>query len=126
MHGYEVMKNLGEEFGGLYRPSAGSIYPTIQELEDDGYVIGEEKEGKKVYSITPKGMDLMKRDEEKFKAIIEERKSFLSERRGLNRELRNLTSLIMTNYRDLKTEKADEIAQILKEARRKISDIIFE
>ena len=126
MHGYEMMKNLGEEFGGLYRPSAGAIYPTIQELEDDGYVVGEEKEGKKIYSITPKGMDLMKRDEEKFKAIIEERKSFLSERSGLNRELRNLMSLIMTNYRDMKIEKADEIAQILKEARRKISDTIFE
>ncbi len=46
MYGYEIMKNLGEEFGGLYRPSAGAIYPTIQELEDDGYVIGEMKEGK--------------------------------------------------------------------------------
>jgi DNA-binding PadR family transcriptional regulator len=126
MHGYEIMKSLGEEFGGLYQPSAGAIYPTIQELEDDGYIVGEEKEGKKVYTITPKGTDLMKKDEEKFKAAIENRKTFLNERKGLNRELRNLMSLIMTNYRDLKTEEADEIAQTLKEARKKISDIIFE
>ncbi len=68
----------------------------------------------------------MKRNEEKFKAIIEERKSFFSERNGFNRELRNLMNLIMTNYRDLKREKADKIAHILKEARRKISDTIFE
>jgi DNA-binding PadR family transcriptional regulator len=126
MHGYEIMKNISEEFGGVYQPSAGAIYPTMQELEDNGYVVGKDKEGKKVYSITSKGMNLMKEDEEKFKAIIEKRKSFLSERKGLNSELRNIVSLIMTNYFDLKTEKADEIVQILKEARRKISDVIFE
>ena len=126
MHGYEIMKNLGEEFGGFYRPSAGAIYPTLEALEDEGYVIGEEKEGKKVYSVTSKGIEFMKKSEDKVKAIIERRKAFLSERRGLNRELRNLVSLIMTNYRDLEIEKADEIAQVLKETRRKISDIIFE
>lgn len=126
MHGYEIMKNLGEEFGGLYQPSAGAIYPTLEALEDEGYVIGEEKEGKKVYSVTSKGIEFMKKSEGKVKAIIERRKAFLRERRGLNRELRNLVSLIMTNYRDLKVEKADEIAQVLKETRRKITDIIFE
>ena len=126
MHGYEIMKSLGEEFGGLYRPSAGAIYPTLEALEDKGYIKREEKEGKKTYSITSKGIEFMKKSEDKVKAIIEIRKAFLRERRGLNRELRNLVSLIMINYRDLKIEKADEIAQVLKEARRKISDIIFE
>lgn len=126
MHGYEIMKNLGNEFGGLYRPSAGAIYPTLQAFEDKGYVIGEEKEGKKIYSITSKGKEFMKKSEDRVKAIIEKRKAFLRERRGLNRELRNLVGLIMINYRDLKVEKADEIAQVLKEARRKVSDIVFE
>jgi len=126
MHGYEIMKSLGDEFGGLYRPSAGAIYPTIKALEDKGYVIGAEKDGKKIYTVTPKGIDYTKEGAAKVQALLEKRRGFLKERKTLNRELRNLASLIMTNYRDFEKEKADEIAQVLKEARRKISDLIFE
>jgi len=126
MHGYEIMRSLGEEFGGFYRPSAGAIYPILQALEDEGYIKGEEQEDKRIYSITPKGTEFLRKSEEKFKAIIEKRKAFFRERKGLNRELRNLAGLIMTNYHDLTPEKADKIAQIMKETRRKIDDIISE
>jgi len=126
MHGYDIIKNLSEEFGGVYRPSAGAIYPTLQALEDEGYVTSEEKEGKKTYTITQEGKEFLKKGEERIKTIVENRKAFLSERKELNRETRNLANLIFTNYRDLEKEKADAIAQVLKEARRKISDIIFE
>jgi DNA-binding PadR family transcriptional regulator len=54
-HGYEVMKALEEKLGGWYTPSAGTVYPTLQLLEDQGYVRVEETEGKKVYHITPEG-----------------------------------------------------------------------
>jgi DNA-binding PadR family transcriptional regulator len=55
-HGYEIIKELEERFGGAYSPSAGTVYPTLTLLEDLGYasVIPEEG-GKKVYSITPEG-----------------------------------------------------------------------
>jgi DNA-binding PadR family transcriptional regulator len=55
MHGYEVMQALEEESGGCYKASAGSVYPTLQMLEDEGYVRSEEKDGKKVYEITQEG-----------------------------------------------------------------------
>ena len=61
-----------------------------------------------------------------FKETIESRKAFIEERKGLNRELRNLASLIMTNYHDLTSEKAEKIREILQEARKKISDVVFE
>ena len=54
-HGYEVIKALEEKMGGWYTPSAGTIYPTLQLLEDQGYVRVVETEGKKVYHITPEG-----------------------------------------------------------------------
>lgn len=126
MHGYEIMRSLGEEFGGFYRPSAGAIYPVLQTLEDEEYIKGEEQDDKRVYSITQKGTEFIEKSEEKFGALIEKRKAFLGERKGLNRELRNLASLIMTNYHDLTPEKADKIAQVIKDARRKIDDIISE
>ena len=56
MHGYEVMKALEEESKGYYRPSPGSVYPTLQMLEDEGYVTVEEQEGKKIYTITDEGV----------------------------------------------------------------------
>jgi|SRR5215470_11961330 len=54
-HGYEVMKALEEKLGGWYTPSAGTVYPTLQLLEDQGYVRVEEAGGKRVYHITPEG-----------------------------------------------------------------------
>lgn len=59
MHGYEMMKALEERSGGFYTPSPGSIYPTLQMLEDGGFVTVQEVEGKKVYSITDAGRALL-------------------------------------------------------------------
>jgi DNA-binding PadR family transcriptional regulator len=55
MHGYQVMQALEEEAGPWYKPSAGSVYPTLQMLEDEGLVKGEAQGGKKVYEITDEG-----------------------------------------------------------------------
>ena len=55
-HGYEVIRALEEKFGGLYTPSPGTVYPTLQLLEDEGYVrVVVEEGGKKVYHVTPEG-----------------------------------------------------------------------
>ncbi len=54
-HGYEVIKALEERLGGCYTPSAGTVYPTLQLLEDQGYVKATDQDGKKVYHITPEG-----------------------------------------------------------------------
>src|SRR5262249_57646881 len=55
MHGYEMITELEERTGGRWRPSAGSIYPTLQLLEDEGLVSAEEIEGRRVYSLTEAG-----------------------------------------------------------------------
>ncbi len=55
MHGYEVMKELEDHTRGCYKPSPGTVYPTLQWLEDEGLVQCNEVEGKKLYSITDAG-----------------------------------------------------------------------
>jgi len=56
MHGYQMMKALEEQSGGLYTPSAGSIYPTLQMLSERGFAsVMDEEGGKKVYRITEQG-----------------------------------------------------------------------
>ncbi len=59
MHGYEVMQALEEEARGCYKASPGSVYPTLQMLEDEGYVRCKEEEGKKVYEITDEGREYL-------------------------------------------------------------------
>jgi DNA-binding PadR family transcriptional regulator len=59
MHGYEVMQALEEEACGFYKASPGSVYPTLQLLEDEGYVRCREEEGKKVYEITDEGREYL-------------------------------------------------------------------
>ncbi len=54
-HGYEMIKELESRAGGFYTPSAGAVYPTLQLLEDRGWVTNETVEGKKVYTITDAG-----------------------------------------------------------------------
>ena len=54
-HGYELMKRLEERSGGMYRASAGTVYPVLQQLEDEGLVRIQEEDGKKVYHLTEAG-----------------------------------------------------------------------
>jgi DNA-binding PadR family transcriptional regulator len=55
MHGYEIIQELSERTGGLWKPSPGSVYPTLQLLEDEGLVAAEEDGGKRRYSLTDTG-----------------------------------------------------------------------
>lgn len=55
MHGYDLMQALGDRFGGTYLPSAGTIYPRLSKLEEDGLVTKTADGRKTVYAITDAG-----------------------------------------------------------------------
>lgn len=63
-HGYQLMKELEERSGGLYRASAGSVYPTLQQLEDEGLIVAELRDGRRAYSLTDAGRAELARDPE--------------------------------------------------------------
>ena len=54
-HGYEVIQALEEKSDGAWRPSPGSIYPTLQLFEDEGLARSTERDGKRVYELTETG-----------------------------------------------------------------------
>ena len=56
MHGYQIIQELSARSGGAWSPSAGSVYPTLQLLADEGLVDAEETAGKKVFSLTDAGV----------------------------------------------------------------------
>ena len=55
-HGYELIKALSERFGGTYSPSAGTIYPRLGKLEEEGLVATHTEGRRTNYSITPAGL----------------------------------------------------------------------
>ena len=54
-HGYEIIREIEERSGGSWKPSAGSVYPTLQLLADEGLISAEESNGRKIYSLTEAG-----------------------------------------------------------------------
>ncbi|RVU23950.1 PadR family transcriptional regulator [Streptomyces antnestii] len=55
MHGYEMIQEIAERSGGAWKPSPGSVYPTLQLLEDEGLIASESEGGKKLFSLTEPG-----------------------------------------------------------------------
>ena len=55
MHGYQIIQEIEARSDGAWKPSPGSVYPTLQLLADEGFVAAEESNGKKTYSLTEAG-----------------------------------------------------------------------
>ncbi|GAA4816173.1 PadR family transcriptional regulator [Streptomyces ziwulingensis] len=55
MHGYEMIQEIAERSGGAWKPSPGSVYPTLQLLEDEGLIANENEGGKKLFALTEAG-----------------------------------------------------------------------
>jgi DNA-binding PadR family transcriptional regulator len=57
MHGYEMIQELDERTSGAWKPSPGSVYPTLTMLEDEGLVTAVESDGKRRYTLTDAGTE---------------------------------------------------------------------
>ncbi|HET7173293.1 MAG TPA: PadR family transcriptional regulator [Nocardioidaceae bacterium] len=55
MNGYQVIQQIAERSAGGWKPSPGSVYPTLQQLEDEGLVRSTETEGRKTFELTESG-----------------------------------------------------------------------
>jgi len=124
MHGYDLMNELRDRSGGMWRPSPGSIYPTLQMLEDEGLVRGEEHDGKRVYEITDSGRAEL---DERTKRAEDAPWDFGAAAEGLG-ALREaglqLVAAAMQVARAGSTDQREKTAEILAEARRKIYEVL--
>lgn len=55
MHGYEMIQEISDRSGGAWRPSPGSVYPTLQLLEDEGLISSASDGGKRLFTLTDTG-----------------------------------------------------------------------
>ena len=120
-HGYEIISELEKQSGG-YRPSPGSVYPTLQMLEEGGYLTGEQIDGKKVYTITEEGLKLLEeRGTTPFEANPKMAKAF-----EIRKSLMKLGAAVMDGVRDGDEETVKRINEIVNKARRDVYSILAE
>jgi DNA-binding PadR family transcriptional regulator len=62
--GYQIMSEIEELSGGAWRPSPGAVYPALQQLADEGLIVGEESGGKRTFSLTQAGRSYVEENPE--------------------------------------------------------------
>ena len=125
-HGYDLIRELEERSGGAWRPSPGSIYPTLQLLEDEGLVTSEERDGKRVYTINDAGRAEL---EERRERGGEEPWEFGALGEGFG-QLRDsgfqLAAAAMQVARTGSEAQRKQAAEVLAEARKKLYALLAE
>ena len=131
-HGYEIIKALEEKFGGMYSPSAGTVYPTLTLLEDLGYAsVTVEEGGKKIYAITDEGRTYLGQNrsavDDIFERISDLGSTFLSDAvMDVNRAIKDVAQATYRGAPRIFRDK-DALAKIretLERAAREIDDIV--
>lgn len=125
MHGYALIQEIGRKY--LRPVSAGLIYPTLQELEDMGYVSLEKSEGKKIYTLTAEGKQHLEDNRDVVERLREGREyagrvgrfSFL-------RELRDMQTMALMNVEYIDEGKMMKIQEILADAKKRMASVVFE
>jgi len=120
-HGYEIISELEKQSGG-YRPSPGSVYPTLQMLEEGGYLTSEQIDSKKVYTITEEGLKLLEaRGETRFEANPKMAQAF-----EIRKSLMKLGAAVIDGVRDGDEQTVKRISEIVNKARRDVYSILAE
>jgi DNA-binding PadR family transcriptional regulator len=63
-NGYQLMQEIEDRSGGVWRPSPGSIYPALSQLEDEGLVRSDESAGRRAFELTPEGRTYVEENRE--------------------------------------------------------------
>jgi DNA-binding PadR family transcriptional regulator len=111
-HGYEIIRLVEDKFMGMYTPSAGTIYPRLTALEEDGLVQHETKDGKKVYQLTDAGRAELAERRDEIDSVISDA---VQSARGMAREIRDD---VRSSVRDLRLEIKDAMRDVRREERR--------
>jgi DNA-binding PadR family transcriptional regulator len=131
-HGYQLIKELEQRSGGLYRASAGTVYPTLQQLEDETLVRSEQQEGRKIFSLTEAGAQEVEREKEAIERIWRRAEQWGHWGDWASPEafplFRPLGALVKTVFRAARwaghdPDRQEQIVEILDKARRQLRNL---
>jgi DNA-binding PadR family transcriptional regulator len=126
MHGYEMIKEIEERTQGAWTPSAGSIYPTLQMLEDEGLIRGEESDGKRRFTLTEEGAEAQKEKAGEQTPWDAVRADSAPEQIQLGDSMRKLNHAIGQVFHAADQSQQKRVRELLDETRRKIYAILAE
>ena len=107
-HGYEVIQDLEQRFNGLYSPSAGTVYPRLAKLEEEGLVERSDEGRKAIYRITDAG-----------RAEVRARQDDLADLQvDLDDSVRRLAQEVRARVRGQASDLRAELKAAAQEARR--------
>ncbi len=125
MHGYQIIREIGERTGGVWRPSPGSVYPALQQLEDEGLVAIEKAEGRKVARLTEAGSAYVEGRRDELEGIWEAAMGGVDE--GMF-EVRNLAGQVFGAAMHVAVEgtggQVAEAQKVLADAKRRLYGIL--
>ena len=129
-HGYEIIKEIEDRFGGAYAPSPGTVYPTLTLLEDLGFARARpEESGKKIYEITDEGRAHLAENQPLIDDIFSKIADFASNIFGepmmeVNRGLKDVAKAIYGAKTAARTpEQVKRIKEILEKAAAEINGV---
>ena len=119
MHGYQIITELTERTGGVWRPSPGSVYPTLQALEDQGLVVAQQADGRRVFSLTPEGRAEAGNAEgpAPWDEVADSADTALHDLKG---QLRSFAAAVAQVGRNGNRQELEAVGAILADARRRI------
>ncbi|HEU5002531.1 MAG TPA: PadR family transcriptional regulator [Actinomycetota bacterium] len=128
MHGYDLIRELEERSRQMWHPSPGSVYPTLQMLEEQGLLSSVEQDGKRVYSITDEGRaEVTAQEERRGGAQPWDEAREGGERFGpLFGAMGQLGAAVMQVARAGNSSQAERVTEILTEARKKVYSVLSE
>ena len=115
-HGYDLMRAIEERSGGIWSPSPGSIYPTLQALEDEGLITFDTVEGRKTASITDAGQQWLAEHGPEDDGVFKQPEG-AGRAIALRQEMHQLRDVVMLATRQ-GGDTADEAVKILAQARK--------
>jgi DNA-binding PadR family transcriptional regulator len=123
MHGYEMISELESRTGGVWRPSPGSVYPTLQLLEDEGLIVSEESGGRRRFTLTEAGRAEAQRENQP-----PPWEDFDDDAMSGWHDIKNATLGAMQALREVMMSGNDEqrrrAVEVIEEARRKLYAIL--
>jgi len=123
MHGYQMIREIEERTSGRWKPSAGSVYPTLQLLADEGLVTTEMSQDRKVYSLTDTGREEAERAAESTPWAPSD-KGDGSSMGAVPKAGIELAQAVAQVVRNGSSEQHKKAAEVLDETRRRIYSIL--
>jgi DNA-binding PadR family transcriptional regulator len=124
-NGYQIMQEVEERSGGVWRPSPGSVYPALAQLEDEGLIRTEEIDGRKLFALTDAGRELVAERGEDRPAPWDQVGGDVSEgRRQLGRLMREVAYAFAQVIRTGGEDQVAQAREVLDNTRRELYRIL--